>query len=98
MISVFLCVSRNTRQNELFSLAEGIRLAEIDDVAWVFHVDTDELMYPAGAGEFSLQVSDYAIKGLLINPYIMLQLQRFSQHIDKAHKEVPPRDQNFKLL
>lgn len=47
---------------KFISLAEGIRLAEIDDVAWVFHVDTDELMYPAGAGEFSLQVSNYAIK------------------------------------
>ena len=57
---VFLCASESTGQNDLFPLAEGIRLAEIDDVAWVFHVDTDELMYPAGAGEFSLQVSNHA--------------------------------------
>ena len=38
------------------SLAEGIKLAEADGVEWVFHVDTDELMYPASAAEYSLQV------------------------------------------
>jgi hypothetical protein len=39
---------------------EGIKLAEADGVDWVFHVDTDELMYPASAAEYSLQVL-YAI-------------------------------------
>ena len=36
---------------------EGIRLARLDHMDWVFHVDTDELMYPAGAADFSLQAS-----------------------------------------
>jgi len=36
--------------------AEGIKLAEADGVDWVFHVDTDELMYPASSAEYSLQV------------------------------------------
>ena len=45
-------------------LAEGIKLAEADGVDWVFHVDTDELMYPASAAEYSLQVCHPACKQL----------------------------------
>lgn len=46
----------NTADSSCCCGAEGIRLAHLDGVDWVFHVDTDELMYPAGAAEFSLQV------------------------------------------
>ena len=37
---------------------------------WVIHVDTDELMYPAGAAEFSLQVLFFSAR-----PKRMLCLQ-----------------------
>ena len=43
--------------------AEGIRLAQQDKADWVFHVDTDELMYPAGVAEFSLQAGPDAPSG-----------------------------------
>lgn len=31
-------------------------MAEKDGVDWLLHVDTDELIYPAGTTSFSLQV------------------------------------------
>ena len=31
---------------------------------WVFHVDTDELMYPASAAEYSLQVCSMRVRCL----------------------------------
>lgn len=34
---------------------EAIRRAHADKVDWILHVDTDELMYPGGAPEYSLQ-------------------------------------------
>ncbi len=35
--------------------AEGIQLAAADGIDWLLHIDTDELAYPGGAPEFSLQ-------------------------------------------
>ena len=35
--------------------AEGIQLAQRDGVDWILHIDTDELVYPGGAPEYSLQ-------------------------------------------
>ena len=35
--------------------AVGIQLAQKDGVHWILHIDTDELVYPGGAPEFSLQ-------------------------------------------
>lgn len=35
--------------------AEGIKLAKEDGIDWILHIDTDELMYPAGAPQYSLQ-------------------------------------------
>lgn len=33
----------------------GIELAFKDNIDWILHVDTDELMYPGGSPEYSLQ-------------------------------------------
>lgn len=38
-----------------FAGAAGIQLAKKDGVQWILHIDTDELMYPGGSPEFSLQ-------------------------------------------
>lgn len=35
--------------------AAAIKLAVKDGANWILHIDTDELMYPGGAPEFSLQ-------------------------------------------
>jgi hypothetical protein len=35
--------------------AAGIELAFKDGIDWILHVDTDELMYPGGSPEYSLQ-------------------------------------------
>lgn len=35
--------------------AEAIKLAFKDNIDWILHIDTDELMYPGGAAEYSLQ-------------------------------------------
>ena len=35
--------------------AEGIQMAFKDGIDWILHIDTDELVYPGGAAEFSLQ-------------------------------------------
>ncbi|KFM23531.1 hypothetical protein F751_4413 [Auxenochlorella protothecoides] len=37
------------------NMEEAIKLARKDDMDWILHVDTDELMYPAGSPGFSLQ-------------------------------------------
>lgn len=36
--------------------AVGIGMAQRDGVDWLLHVDTDELIYPSGSPDFSLQV------------------------------------------
>lgn len=45
-----------------FCSAVGIELATKDNVDWLLHIDTDELMYPGGNAGFSLQkvLSTYA--------------------------------------
>ncbi len=35
--------------------AAGIEIAMERKVEWILHVDTDELMYPGGAPDYSLQ-------------------------------------------
>lgn len=35
--------------------AAGLQLAARDGVEWILHVDTDELIYPGGAQDYSLQ-------------------------------------------
>lgn len=37
------------------NMEEGIKLAAKDGIDWILHIDTDELMYPAGAPQYSLQ-------------------------------------------
>ncbi|KAK9843726.1 hypothetical protein WJX81_003815 [Elliptochloris bilobata] len=37
------------------NMEEGIQLAAADGIDWLLHIDTDELAYPGGAPEFSLQ-------------------------------------------
>ncbi len=41
---------------ELPLSAVAIRMARADRVDWLLHIDTDELVYPAGSPGFSLQV------------------------------------------
>ena len=35
--------------------AAGIELAAKDGIDWILHIDTDELMYPGGGAEYSIQ-------------------------------------------
>lgn len=35
--------------------AEAIKLASEDKIDWILHIDTDELVYPGGSPDFSLQ-------------------------------------------
>ena len=35
--------------------AVGIQMAQADGMDWVLHVDTDELIYPSGSQDYSLQ-------------------------------------------
>ena len=35
--------------------AEAIKLATADKVDWILHIDTDELVYPGGAPDYSLR-------------------------------------------
>lgn len=39
----------------LFAAAVAIEMATKDNVDWLLHIDTDELMYPGGSAKFSLQ-------------------------------------------
>ena len=39
----------------MLALAEGIKLATADGVDWILHIDTDELVYPGGSADYSLQ-------------------------------------------
>ncbi len=43
------------RLNTIFSVAAGIELAAKDGVEWILHIDTDELVYPGGGPEYSIQ-------------------------------------------
>ena len=50
----------SSQQNDVyivnvFSCAEGIILAQKDNIDWILHIDTDELMYPGGTSHYSLQ-------------------------------------------
>ena len=38
-----------------FAAAVAIEMATKDNVDWLLHIDTDELMYPGGSAKFSLQ-------------------------------------------
>lgn len=40
----------------LYCPAVGIEMAQKDGIDWLLHVDTDELIYPSGSPNFSLQV------------------------------------------
>ncbi len=35
--------------------AAGIELAAKDGIDWILHIDTDELVYPGGGAEYSIQ-------------------------------------------
>ena len=68
----------------LIELAEGIKLAEADGVDWVFHVDTDELMYPASAAEYSLQAWPLVASCMLDHPAKRLSSACFDGHVSMS--------------
>lgn len=39
----------------MYRCAAGIELAAKDGVDWILHIDTDELVYPGGGPEYSIQ-------------------------------------------
>lgn len=48
--------------------AVGIGMAQRDGVDWLLHVDTDELIYPSGSPDYSLQVRIVADSLCLCSP------------------------------
>lgn len=48
-----ICITICSWQSSL--AAEAIKLAREDQVDWILHIDTDELVYPGGSPEYSLQ-------------------------------------------
>lgn len=49
------CRKLVTTKTSLCDPAVGIEMAMKDRVDWILHIDTDELMYPGGAHEYSLK-------------------------------------------
>lgn len=43
-------------------------MAQRDGVDWLLHVDTDELIYPSGSPDYSLQVRTVADSVCLCSP------------------------------
>ena len=39
----------------MYLYAAGIELAAKDGIDWILHIDTDELVYPGGGAEYSIQ-------------------------------------------
>lgn len=49
------CESATVRCTSTHLTAEAIKLARADGVDWLLHIDTDELVYPGGSPDYSLQ-------------------------------------------
>lgn len=44
-----------THDKHVHAYAAAIELASKDGIDWILHIDTDELMYPGGGAEYSIQ-------------------------------------------